>query len=185
MNCGLALSTICTPAARVTVELQSVRDQYKPRRPWRDGQSFAARRGVRTTVGIPGTGLSYSAQHKSASSPHAAGLSAADSSVAERAAGSGSPLPRLFAGLLVTAVIVGGLVAARQPAVPPVAVATPVARSTRIAAPVVNCRRRPTVQSVVAHRLKQNDAVTIVTEHGGWSKIDAGCWVRSSLIARD
>ena len=147
-----------------------------------------SRRGTRATVGIPGTGLSYSAKLSGAArrrDPQAP----ADP---DQAAPAGSPLIGLIVlgiALLALAMCVSSRsatpadpVRAAQPTAP--AVATPSIRT--VAGEGVNCRATPSKSGTVLAKLGKGETVTLTDTVPGWTHIaraGGDCWVADSLLA--
>ena len=143
-----------------------------------------SRRGVRTTFGLPGTGLSYSTLK-----PYEVNTSDAARSA------SGYTGVAVAAGVVVLICVVGAFHSARRPAnsVPETIktdeqVALPVPKPVGtlfVNAQALNCRTGPNQKSRVAKRLKLGHSFVPGALAGDWIQMaDAdGCWVKQSYLA--
>jgi len=135
------------------------------------------KRGTRATVGLPGSGLSYSTL-----------LNTARGTGMPRAP-SGNRNPGCVAIIVATVV---GLVAIGQCApsttstAPPSALPTPVRLDTRfVTARSLNCRSSAAASSAIVSKFAQGASVRVEEESGGWSRLGGSqpCWVSSSFLS--
>lgn len=138
-----------------------------------------SKRGVRGTVGLPGSGLSYSENLSVLARGEAAGTSQSSSK-------SG------FGGCVMLAVIVGAVVVvggslSRSPTAPsehsenamPL-ISTTTATAVTITATRLNCRSEANAFGRVVRQLEKGELVTVLFRQPGWVKIQSPlniCWV--------
>lgn len=147
----------------------------------RPGATVNVGRGkTRATVGIPGSGLSYSTLlGRSRVAP-------LGNAQAGRGAGSW-----LVVGLVVIAVLLwasGGSqrapAAAMQPA--PLAAAVTPAEPAQTVTARANCRATPSADAAIVRRLAIGEHIVPARRQGGWAEVRANgatCWVSTSLLS--
>ena len=138
-----------------------------------------SKRGVRGTVGLPGTGLSYSenlsalARGETAASPQSPLKS-----------GSGGGV--MLAVIAVVVMVIGGSLS-RSPTAPtePAENAVPLISTTTATAVTItgsrlNCRTEANASGRVVRQLEKGELVTVLSRQPGWLKIQSPlsvCWV--------
>lgn len=145
-----------------------------------------SRRGTRATVGIPGTGLSYTTNLSGPSRQRSPGT-APDPAAPTSAQGS----PLLGLAVLGGLVLMLGMCVSGRSATPtaPVAAAQPATGPTpqvrTVAGESVNCRAAPKTGSVVA-KLHRGETVAVMDQSPDWTKIvhpGGDCWVSNGLLS--
>ena len=140
-------------------------------------------RGARGTVGIPGTGLSYSTM---LGGRRKRGAGEALPGAAARGAGGLGCL--LLLGGLIALAALGRCAAAPDAPVPetPIAPARGAATETAyVTASRLNCRAEPTMDGAVVRTLARGDAVQVGERSGVWARIAGGetCWASGAHLA--
>ncbi|HEV2568350.1 DUF4236 domain-containing protein [Sphingomonas sp.] len=126
-----------------------------------------SRRGVRSTFGIPGTGLSYTTPVRRFSG------SASGSEPGVPATGSA-----VLGWIVIIAalLLIGSCIASLDsesagPAIAnPVPVTSPAFPTRTVSGSAVNCRAEPRTGAVLT-RLKQGDELVVLAQSNGWSKV--------------
>ena len=139
-----------------------------------------SRRGVRSTAGIPGTGLSYSTP-LSRFSGAAGGAEAAGAS-------AGSPVLGWIVIIAVLLLIGSCLASLGDKPTAPEEVAVPATGPTfptrTVSGSAVNCRAEPK-SGTVATKLERGAELVVLEQTGGWSKVaqtGGSCWVSNTLL---
>jgi hypothetical protein len=137
-----------------------------------------SRRGVRSTFGIPGTGLSYTTPLRRFSDP----------SGTDRAVTSAGSAVIGWIILIVALLMIGSCIARLSDSAttpPPAAPAPGPTFATRtVAGSSVNCRAEPKTGAVVTKH-NRGDELVLLEQVGGWSKVAQNggfCWVSDSLL---
>lgn len=146
----------------------------------------------RITLGVPGSGLSYTSFLDSGRRAQAA-----TSAALGRPASSQEVGWVLTGAVLFSLSIIGIVWTARAPEPvfnsssvgQPPAVSSPSAPPgmRRVLPPVANCRASPATDARVLTQITRGQQVAILAEHDGWSKVrhDAGtCWVAVRLLGK-
>ncbi len=141
-------------------------------------------RGARGTVGIPGTGLSYSTM---LGGRRKRGSGNAPPGAASTSGAGGLGCLLLLIGLVALAVL-GRCAAAPDVRAPeaPIAPAPIAATETAyVTASRLNCRAEPVMGGAVVRTLARGDAVQVGERRGDWAKIagDETCWAASAHLA--
>lgn len=143
-----------------------------------------SRRGMRQTVGLPGSGMSYSTYQ----------AFGADGASGETAPPTGSDTG---CGILAIGVVVVLAIAlfmrsgspreSDATPVPQAVAAAPEPQTLVVGARVLNCRREPAKSSPIVRKLAHGDRVVVVERSNGWVRSDAAgsCWVAESYLYTD
>lgn len=132
-----------------------------------------SRRGARATVGMPGTGLSYSTQLSGAGQP------------ASQATAPGAPLASWIVIGIVVLLIGSCLARSPGPSAQPLAPVAPVLPSKTVAGDIVNCRAAPSTSAPVADRFTKGTVVNTLGGSAGWTKVShvgGDCWIADTLL---
>jgi hypothetical protein len=178
---GVPLSAINSPRARGAVEPEQVGSQHELRQSRR---YTVGPRGSRTTVGIPGTGMSWSeASGRRLRRQNQSGPATAESSSA------------LGCTLLIIIGVLGVAMcspSSNSPGSPSERASSDrgaaggAVRTAWIEPSVANCRVGASGSASVSERLSQGTEVTVGEEKSGWSRLHGGsgeCWVAFRLLA--
>ncbi len=134
-------------------------------------------RGPRYTVGLPGSGLSYSQRLAAAPRPRPVG--------GGRPSSSGL-LVALVLGSAVLVVVI--LIARNAPAPAPARESLSRAVGAgEVTASALRCRADPSTAGPVVVTLKRGARVSILAQSEGWSRVSAkgaDCWVADSFLSR-
>lgn len=146
------------------------------------------KRGARVTMGLPGTGLSWSERVGAPSPKRTAPLPVSDVTATADVA----PGPRwLGPGPLLSLGIIAGVVFVLRAGERPSSVVSAVAQSVPVRTLAVlpraaNCRASPDVLAKRTATLARGTPAEVVEEVHGWAKVylvPEPCWVRRDLLA--
>jgi hypothetical protein len=140
-----------------------------------------SRRGTRATVGIPGSGLSYSTLlSRPVRRP----------SLASTVRPAGSPIAgSIVIGilLLMLAMYVSAHGARSSQSPEPVAKPSPAAILRTVMGDGVNCRATPSKAGAILAKLSKGDQLSVLEQQPEWTKLvhpGGDCWVANSLLSR-
>lgn len=130
-------------------------------------------KGARATVGLPGTGLSYSTRSRAR---------ATRSSTAATSHRVRNGLLLLLVGSILAAMVFGTTRSSSPPQARPTSAPT-VKRA--IATAALACRGAPNIHATKLRMLSKAEAVVLLDAQAGWSRVDTGkgvCWSASRFL---